>query len=363
MKNKQIDLNLIQRILVVKLRHHGDVLLTSPVFYNLKKQLPHAQVDALIYEETLPMLAHHPDIDNILTIHRQWKKNKKEQIQKEWALFQNLKNRKYNLIIHLTNHWRLFWLIRLLKPNYSVGVNLPQRLFWNKTFTHLYVEHGSKRHMVEKNLDALRVLNFSIFNKNLILNIPIEAQNKIENQLKEWNILKKEYILIHPTSRWFFKCWQEEKVAKIIQLCQKENLPVVLTSSPDEKEKNYIQKILSYLNHNQQNVFVLSGVLNLKELGALIFNAKLFLGVDSAPMHMACALNTPQVVLFGPSGNLEWGPFMAKNKYIVLSKNEEFPCRPCGDDGCGGSKMSDCLNAISVEETWQAMQYVLNQNQ
>ncbi len=349
--------NEVSRILVAELQHHGDVLLASPVFHVLKKIMPHAEIDALIYKETLPMLEAHPDVAQILTINRDWKKNIKTQIQKEWALFLTLKKRKYDLIIHLTDHRRLSWLVRLLKPKYSVGDDLPNRFsFWNKSFTHLKTVHNAKRHTVEKNLDALRALRLAIPNeKNLIFIIPQNAHLKIETLLKENQIQKKEYLHIHPASRWFFKCWQAENVAKIIEYCQNEHIPVVLTSSADEKEKQYLEKILSFLK-SKENLLVLSGNLTLKELGAVILNARLFFGVDSAPMHIAAALNIPSVVLFGPSGDLEWSPWMAKENYQIIQKKEDFPCRPCGKAGCGGGKISDCLLAITSQEVWGAIQ-------
>ena len=122
-----IDTAQIHRVLVVKLRYHGDVLLTSPVFGVLKDKMPSAQIDALIYDETRPMLENHPAISNILTISRAWKKNKILQLQKEWELLQILKNRKYDLIIHLTEHWRMAWTVRLLKPKYSIAPFIPFR--------------------------------------------------------------------------------------------------------------------------------------------------------------------------------------------------------------------------------------------
>jgi hypothetical protein len=84
----------------------------------------------------------------------------------------------------------------------------------------------------------------------------------------------------------------------------------------------------------------LSGQLTLKQLAALTGHAKLFVGVDSAPMHIAAAMGTPVVALFGPSGELEWGPWRVANRVIV---SDAHPCRPCGNDGCGGGKVSECL--------------------
>ena len=69
-----IDLSAVRRVLLIKLRHHGDVLLTSPLLSTLQAQLPHAEVDALVYHDTREMLSGHPGLSQLHTIDRQWKK-------------------------------------------------------------------------------------------------------------------------------------------------------------------------------------------------------------------------------------------------------------------------------------------------
>jgi heptosyltransferase-3 len=88
------------------------------------------------------------------------------------------------------------------------------------------------------------------------------------------------------------------------------------------------------------------------ELAALSARAKLFIGVDSAPMHIAAAMRTPVVVLFGPSGELEWGPWGVAHRVVASNAH---PCRPCGNDGCGGGKVSDCLVQLPLEAVLAAV--------
>ncbi|MEO8187863.1 MAG: hypothetical protein ABI580_10930 [Burkholderiaceae bacterium] len=81
-----VPLSAVRRVLVTKLRHHGDVLLTSPVFSTLARAAPSAEIDALVYAETAPMLAHHPAIAQLHTIDRDWKKlGVIAQYRAEWA--------------------------------------------------------------------------------------------------------------------------------------------------------------------------------------------------------------------------------------------------------------------------------------
>ena len=102
--------------------------------------------------------------------------------------------------------------------------------------------------------------------------------------------------------------------------------------------------------------FSLSGQLSLKELAALTQAAKLFIGVDSAPMHIAAAVGTPTVALFGPSGDKQWGPWGVPFRVIASTQH---PCRPCGADGCGGGKVSDCLTSLTVDEVLTAAHELL----
>jgi len=104
-----------------------------------------------------------------------------------------------------------------------------------------------------------------------------------------------------------------------------------------------------------QPVVDLSGLLSLKQLAALTARAKLFIGVDSAPMHIAAAMRTPTIALFGPSGEIEWGPWQVPHRILTSA----HACRPCGNDGCGGGKRSECLSDIPVERVLSAAEKLL----
>src|SRR5437762_11954493 len=102
-----IDTSLVRRVLVSKLRHHGDVLLTSPVFTVLKRALPAAEIDALVYRETAPMLEGHPAISRIHVIDRDAKNSGIiAHARAERALLSALFARRYDLVLHLTEHPR-----------------------------------------------------------------------------------------------------------------------------------------------------------------------------------------------------------------------------------------------------------------
>ncbi len=360
-----VNLADIQRALVIKLRHHGDVLLTSPVFQVLKNHAPHIEADALVYEDTREMLTEHPAISQVYTIDRTWKdQGLITQVSREAALLKQLRMRRYDLILHLTEHPRGAWLTRLLRPKYAVaqravGINEGRDSRWWKTsFTHTYpTPRATFRHTVESNLDALRRIGVQPerMEKNLVLVPGAAAERKVEALMATHGIGNKRFIHIHPTSRWFFKTWPASRFADLILELGRAGQRVVLTAAPSSDEREMIAAIKTQL---KAPVVDLTGALSLKELAALTARARAFVGVDSAPMHMAAAMQTPTVALFGPSGEAHWGPWGVVHR-IVSSQDPRHTCRPCGNDGCGGSKVSECLTELPVSQVLAAVNELL----
>jgi len=126
----------------------------------------------------------------------------------------------------------------------------------------------------------------------------------------------------------------------------------VMTAGPDRRENLMINNILSEYSGDVVN---LADKLSLRELAAVIKNATIIVGADSVPIHMAAALNTPSLVWFGPSNEKVWGPWMAKHQIVSL----DYSCRPCGVDGCGGGKRSECLINIDRNDFIAAIENLI----
>jgi heptosyltransferase-3 len=353
-----IDLSQLRRVLVIKLRHHGDVLLTSPVFSVLKNHASHLKIDALIYRDTAEMLDQHPAIDAVHCIDRAWKQaGLLTQARHEWALLATLRRQHYDLVIHLSEHPRGAWIKRLSGARFGVARAIGRRSrWWKNSFTHFFPwARGNTRHTVEIHLDALRRIGVqpSMEERRLSLEPGMDAKFFISDILARHKLTAQNFIHLHPTSRWLFKCWAEDKVTALIQALQAQGHTIVLTSAPDSHELAMLERIVQPLT---QPVINLGGQLNLKQLAALTAQAKLFIGVDSAPMHIAAAMRTPVVALFGPSGDKEWGPWMVPHRVITSAHT----CRPCGQDGCGGGKISECLTLLPVSQVLEAAHSLLS---
>lgn len=235
-----IDPAALKRVLVIKLRHHGDVLLTSPVFTTLKRCAPQAELDALVYADTAPMLRGHPALSQLFTIDRHWKRaGRWAQLRHEWALFQALRARRYDLIVHLTDHNRGATLARLLKPRWAVAPAGKTSRRFAKAFTHRYpVVGGNRRHTVELHLDALRRLGLhaSAAERGLVLCPSAEARQRVDAKLAALGLPAGQFIHIHPTSRWLFKTWPTTHMAALIDALTARGWPVLLTAAPDPAE-------------------------------------------------------------------------------------------------------------------------------
>jgi heptosyltransferase-3 len=261
-----------------------------------------------------------------------------------------LRGRKYDLVVHLSEHPRGAWLARLLGARYSVAPAMPDRgAFWTKSFTHLYpIVRGGRRHQVELNLDALRRIGVQPgLNERQVIFVPgAEAERSIHELVGD-----TPYVHLHPASRWRFKCWPAERNAELIDRLAADGHNVVITSAPDETD--FIKEILGKARSDPVS---LAGKLSVKELGALTARARLFIGIDSMPMHLAAAMGTPTVALFGPSGENEWGPWNVERRLVTTTHS----CRPCGYDGCGGGKVSECLAFLPVEPVHDAARELLS---
>ena len=354
-----VPLGDLARALVVKLGHHGDVLLASPVPAVLRARAPQLEVDALVYDDTAPMLAGHPSIARVHAVGRRWRDGGVfARLGAERRLFAALRARRYDLIVHLCEHPRGAWLARTLGARYSVAPSVPQRpAFWARSFSHRYpLPRNGRRHQVELNLDALRRIGVQpAEDQRRVTFVPgADAEARVEALLAEHGLAGRDYIHIHPASRWQFKCWPAGKNARLIERLASDGERIVLTASQDAGEMALIDEIL---RQPVAGAVSFAGRLSVAELGALTARAKLFIGVDSMPMHLAGAMGTPSVALFGPSGEIEWGPWRVPSRVVTSA----HACRPCGNDGCGGGKISECLTLLPVDAVHRAARELLAQ--
>lgn len=350
------DLTQIKKILVIKFRHLGDVLLSTPVFASLKKELPKAEIDAYVYEESKDILEGHPSISEILTYDRKIKKlSFFKRIRKELLLLKQIRMKNYDLIINLTEGDRGAFMAKASKAKYIVGDENGSKMIRKaKIYTHKVKNCSRPRHSVEKDLDFIRKIGIFPKDKSLFFHVPEDSYEKIKALLLKNDISLNKYILIHPASRWRFKCWPTFRVSSFAKELIARGYKLVFSAGNEAFERAMVEEITKDLPKN--GFLNLAGQISLKDLGALIDLCLILVCVDSVPLHIASALKAKCISLFGPTDDKKWGPWENENA-IVIAKN--YLCRPCLLDGCGGSKICECLYSITEEELLSSLEALL----
>ena len=353
------DLASVRRALVIKLRNHGDVLLSSPLFAALKAAMPHARIDAYVFRDTAPMLEGHPAISGFHLYDREWKKlGLLARVSRELGLLRDIRRTRYDMVINLTDADRGAIAAWLSGARYRAGWVAPKNMggFRTRFYTHIVKGPPRPRHAVELALDAAR--RIGIFPRPgeapLHLHLPEAARQRVVSLLAAGGIEPGDYLLVHPTSRWLFKSWPIEKYSQLFDRLADNGIQLVVSAAPDPSELEVVKAILA--GCQRARPFDLAGQLSLKELGALIEASSGLLCVDSVPLHIASALKKPTVALFGPSSEQEWGPWDNPRAEVLT---QPYSCRPCGLDGCGGSKVSDCLTTLPVERVLASISKVI----
>ena len=365
----------VKKILAIKLRHIGDVLLTMPVMRALKETFPDSDISVLVNKGTEDVLTENPLINEVITFERNIKDMSSiKRIGKEMAFLKMLRAKGFDMTIDLTGGDRAAVASFSSGARYRIGIKT-SRGFAGKSFLYTHTaEPDGRKHTVLQNMDVVKKFGISTSDLSVDFYIPQTERESIKLVLKKCNINQNDILMhIHPTSRWLFKCWKDEHMAEIIRWLIQKGIKVILTSSPDRREIEKAENIISLVSAEDADGLInLCGKTSIKGIGAVSEVSSLFFGVDSAPMHIAAAVNTPVVALFGPSGAFHWGPWDNEslefrvgsvelktpyNKrnglqtfgiHTVIQKSDD--CIPCGKDGCKGSKKSRCLEDITPEE-------------
>ena len=344
------------KILLLKYRNIGDVLLITPLISNLKLFYPDAQIDVALNSGTQDIVSLNPNISKVLVFERAQTKSQNviSKIWSECKFFYSFRKKKYELVINLTEGDRAGFISLLTNAQNRLGY-LSSNWFLRNAYTQ-FLPKQNFRHTIETNLDPLKILKIPIKSKKVDIFWKDSDDQIINKELSNID----EFIHIHPVSRWLFKCIEDQTMAKIIDFCEHElRIRVVLTADSNIHEIGKIESILNYCSSNPLN---LSGKLTIKQTAALNKRAKLFIGVDTAIMHISASNDIPVFAFFGPSGADHWGPWDNSFMFSSYSKrnglqsmgmhrvfSEGRLCQPCGKDGCDGTKISDCLMSMDLD--------------
>jgi heptosyltransferase-3 len=336
-----------RRILCLKLKHIGDVLLMTAAVRALRLAWPESAIAAMVPRGTEGVLHGNPDLDQVFTFDR------RAGARGAMESVQVVRRFTPDLVLALGDGDREALLAWLSGAPHRVGFLPRFSGQWRRMLLTRAV--ASKRgHTVDHDLDLVRALGVGVQGVGPVLTIAADVRQRMADRLRSLGLHDGELlVVVHPVSRWLFKAWPGVSCAETLVRLRRRGVAVVVTSGPEAREMAVARAIVARAD---VPVIPLIGQTSLTELAAVLADAVVFVGVDSAPMHMAAALGTPVVALFGPSGEHQWGPWGVG--HVVLTS--PYLCRPCGQDGCLGTKRSDCLEAIPSERIIRAIEPFLS---
>ncbi|MDI6801161.1 MAG: putative lipopolysaccharide heptosyltransferase III [Thermodesulfovibrionales bacterium] len=349
----------VKNILVVKLRHIGDALLTVPVFRALRENFHDAHIAVLVNSGTEEVLTGNPLINEMIVFDRNMKGEKIiGRFERELAFLLMLRKKHFDMAIDLTSGDRAAVISFASGARYRIAYDPLGQGFAGKRYIYTHLgEKNERQHMVLQNLDLIKQFGISTANLAVDFYIPDEAKSFVKSIFEANGIKDDDKVVhVHPTSRWTFKCWKDEYMAEVIQWLLEKGVKVIVTSAPDARELDRTKKILSLVGDSPDSTappvnqglspLDLCGKTTIKQLAAISQASDLFLGVDSAPMHIAAAAGTPVVALFAMTDEVQWGPWNGDKHYVIREKME---CMPCPKGGCEGLPLRKCMEAIKPD--------------
>jgi len=364
----EIDWSKVRRVLVVRLRSIGDTVLATSSLIALKRFLPKAQIDVLLEDWVAPVLYGFDAVDNVLTVSR---RSKKSRIETAWQIRRN----RYDVTFNLHGGTTATFFVRASGAKYRVGLASYQ---YNFLYTHLapspldfwQTDHA---HSAEQQLALLGFVGVPVSDKprsRLVVTeralksleekfnaVKTQKREDAEDFLPEINFdqsqipnPKSQIALIHPAAAFEEKQWSIEKFAKIINYLAERDIFSVAVTAPEEKH------IIEELSRKTSTVFHGFTDLTLPEITALASRAKIFVGNDSGIAHIAAAVNTPTVVIFGASNVNHWRPWTNAPNEIVYAQKA---CNHRIGEIRKGSENPKCIRCVTVEEVCEAIERVL----
>ncbi len=333
----------VKKILVIKLRYIGDALLVTPLLDHLKEAFPEASVSMLVNSGTEPLLYENPSLDEVLALDRTTLRSKEH-----LRFLCNIRSKQFDLVIDLTDADRSAFISYISGAPMRIGYHGKSLLRNHLLYNILINADEGALHKIDHHLVIAEAIGYPIKNRGLRLFLTTDEMTKTKKKLEKTGLATDHpFVIFHPGARRWYKSWPEDYFSALGNMILEElRIPLVLAGGPSDQEA--VMKIQKGINHPSFN---LAGELDLRELGCLLKMAALCVVNDSSPMHMAAALDTPTIALFGLTDWRNWYPRGAI--HTVISR--DCPCRPYGHRRECDQGENRCMRKISVEEVFEAV--------
>jgi lipopolysaccharide heptosyltransferase III len=340
----------VRRVLVVRLRSIGDTVLATPSLYALRRFLPDAQIDVLLESWVAPVLEGFEAVDNIITVERGSTASRARAAK-------HLRAARYDVAYNLHGGTTATLLTRASGARHRVGYSSYQysRLFNHTAPPATEIWGEAKTHSVEQQLALLGWTGVPVSDRPATrLAVTEGASSSVSKKLRAALVDEaKPIALIHPAAAFETKQWATENFARVIENLAARGFECVAISAPNESQ------VVAALIENSKARLTAFTDLTLPEVTALAGRARLFVGNDSGIAHMAAAVRTPSVVIFGSSNVAHWRPWTQSPALVV---REELPCQPCPGYSCAEFDAPECIRRIRVESVTKAIEQVIQES-
>ena len=328
-----------KKILLIRLSSLGDVVLTTPAIRAVRTHLPDAYVAMLVAKQSADVLRENPHLNEIITFDRLAKdKDTGEMLR----VIRHLRERKFTVAIDLQRKFRTELLMYFSGATERVGKG---------RLCTVRVQEQGNRHATAHYFDLLHAVGIPAADQRLELFLAeperIDAAKRLDIAGVSETALK---VGLFPGAGWKLREWMPERFAAIgDRLVAQFNANVFVFGG--QKETELVQSVVDMMN---APATPFAGNLQIRQLAACIEQCDLFLTNDTGPMHIAAAVGTPTVSLFGPGNHIRFQPLGARHQTI----RHDVPCSPCKQftDKC---KDNICMKGISVDEVWQSISHTL----
>jgi ADP-heptose:LPS heptosyltransferase len=339
------DWSQVRKILLIRLRSIGDtVLATSPVSA-LRRFLPDAEIDMLVEDWVAPVLADHPSLSRVVRLEG-------NSLAVRARVAREIRTSGYDVVYNLHGGTTATLLTRASGARHRVGYASYQyaKLHNHQAPSSLILWGQQKTHSVEQQLALLGWTGVPVTDRPATqLAIPQTASFAIEGRLRNSALEGKRLALIHPAAAFATKQWAAANFARVVEYLDKAGFASVAIVGPGQ------DKVLDELKKNcaaEISTFDLS----LPEVSALAARSALFVGNDSGIAHIAAAIGTPSVVIFGSSNIAHWRPWSSAESEVVF---EAMPCQPCHGYFCEQFEKPECILRVPVNRVVGAIERVL----
>ena len=340
-------------ILIVKLSAIGDVVHTLPSLAALRSLYPEAHLTWVVEEGAADLLRGHPCLDRVLVSRRKtWLKALRKGAiagaSKEMREFlARLRDRPYDLVIDFHGLFKSALLAALSGGRRRLGYDSLQELsgfFYNEK-----IPEDLTKHAVERYLDFIRHLGAVPAVRDFTIPADDVNRRRVEELLREEGLLggSGPLVAVNPVALWPTKLWTQEAFADLCLRLAEGGCRVVLTGA--EAEGEYLEGVRVKAKGKVKN---LGGRTTLRDLACLYGLADVVVTTDSGPMHIAAAVGTPVVALFGPTDPARTGPYGEGHR--VIRRN--LPCAPCFRKVCRNNR---CLTEIEAGEVLREVEGLL----